>query len=702
MLAAGLPSLREELGLHPGPTLASGEPSYTLEDPVRNQFFRIDWLTFEILQRWSLGNPRDLLLSIESGTTLRATEEDVEAVSRFLHDNQLVQPDPLASSADMAARSRAGEGPWYMRLLHNYLFFRIPLLKPDRWLDRHARKFEWMFSSTFFRLSLLALIVGGVQVYRQWDQFHATLLDTFTPAGLFAYGVALIGIKCLHELGHALAAKRRGCRVPAMGVAFLVLWPVPYTDTNDVWRLSDKRHRHQVAAAGVATELLVAIWSTLAWTMLPDGVLRDIAFPLATTTWIATLAINASPFMRFDGYFVLSDWLDMPNLHARAFALARWDLRERLFGLGDPPPEYVGRRRHAGLVLFAWAVWLYRLVLFIGIAVLVYHFFIKLVGILLFCVEIVWFVVKPVASELKAWKAMWPRLKENRRARRSALLAALIVSLFVLPWPTRISATGMLRPAQVHTVHAPSHAQLVALPVGEGAQVKAGDALLQLGVAENSARAQALQAQAERLRWQLGAAGFTPEQRAQSTVLAEQLATTEAELAALAEEAGHYRPVAPFAGVVRGIDPELSPGVWVRKDERLAVVVGKGAEVVTYLDEESVRRVNVGDSARFFADGGEGPVLRLAVSGVDRAASVTLPGSVWAEPFGGSVPARQRGGTWYPERAVYRVTFYVAGDPEQLSGRVWRGKVVVAGDWEAPGARFVRAVSATFWREAGF
>jgi putative peptide zinc metalloprotease protein len=701
--AVSLPPLREELGLYPGPSLATGEPSYTLEDPVRNQFFRIDWLTFEILKRWSLGNPRDMLLSIEAGTALRPAQDDVEAVLRFLQENQLVQPDPLTSAAAMAARRRAGVGAWYTRLLHNYLFFRIPLLKPDRWLDRVAPKFEWMFSAMFFRLTLAALLVGGVQVYRKWDQFHATLMDTFTPSGLFAYGVALLGVKCAHELGHALSAKRRGCRVPSMGVAFLVLWPVPYTDTNDVWKLADKRHRRQVASAGVATELLVAVWSTLAWALLPDGILRDIAFPLATTTWIATLAINASPFMRFDGYFVLSDWLDMPNLHTRAFALARWDLRERLFGLGEPPPEYFPRRRHAGLILFAWGVWLYRLALFLGIAVLVYHFFIKLVGILLFAVEITWFVLRPVAAEIGAWRALWPRIRSSRRARLSMLLAGLGLLLFVLPWPTRIASTGTLRPAQVYTVHAPAHAQVAALPLREGARVKEGDALLKLAVTENSSRREALQAEVQRLGWQVAAAGFTPEQRAQSTVLAEQLATAQAQLAALDQEASRFAPTAPFDGVVRDIDPELAPGTWVHRNERLAVLVGAGgAEVATYLDEDDVRRVSIGDAARFYSDGAGGPALRLAVSGIDRDASPTLPDGRWAEQNGGSVPARERRGAWYPERAVYRVTFVVSGSPEELQGRVWRGKVVVSGSWEAPGARVARSLAALLWQEAGF
>lgn len=703
MNATVLPPLREELSLHAGPTLATGEPSHTLEDPVRNQFFRIDWLTFEILKRWSLDDPDDIALSIRTATTLRPEADDVRAVLTFLHENQLLRPDPLASVKDMAQRHRALQGAWHKQLLHHYLFFRIPLIKPDRLLNRIAPAFDWAFSAGFARLTLLALVVGGIQVYRDWDRFSATLMDTFTPSGMLAYALALVGVKCAHELGHALTAKRHGCRVPTMGIAFLVLWPVPYTDTNDAWRLGNNRWRQRVAAAGVATELVIAAWATLAWTLLPDGLLRSIAFPLATTTWIATLAVNTSPFMRFDGYFLLSDWLDMPNLHARAFALARWHLRECLFGLGMAPPEYFPRKRHVGLILFAWGTWLYRLTLFIGIAVLVYHFFIKIVGIFLFAVEIVWFVLRPVAQEIAAWRALWPRLKHSRRARRSALALALLMLLFVLPWPTRIQSTAMLRAATVFPIHAPQHAQVAALPLPEGAEVKAGEVLLRLAVPENDSRRAALAARVERLRWQAEAAGFDAEQRTRSVVAREELATAEAELAALEQEAARAAPVAPFAGRLRDIEPDLAPGAWVAKGERLALLVGHGGhEVDTYLSEDIVQRVAVGDRARFYADGLEGPFLSLEVTAIDRDATRILPSGMWAAQLGGAIVAREKRGAWYPEHAVYHVRFALQDAPKELRDQSWRGTVVIAGDWEAPGMRFVRAFFSVLWREIGF
>jgi len=702
-LQVRLPALREELSLHAGPALGTGEPSYTLEDPVRNQFFRIDWTTFEILARWSLGAPEDILLSLRAATPLDLAPADIASVFTFLQENQLLRPDPRSAVKPMAERHRAARGAWHTRLLHGYLFFRVPLLKPDRWLDRVAGSLDWLFAPAFLRLTMLALATGALLVWRQWDGFTATLAGSFTPGGMLAYALALGGVKCLHELGHALTAKRHGCKVPSMGLAFLVMWPVPYTDTNGAWRLADKRARQQIAAAGVATELAVAAWATLAWALLPDGLLRAIAFPLATTTWIATLAINASPFMRFDGYFVLSDWLDMPNLHARAFALARWDLRERLFGLGLAPPEYFAPRRHWGLIAFAWAVWIYRITLFLGIAVLVYHFFIKLLGIFLFAIEMSWFVLRPLTNELRAWRALWPRARRSRRTRWTGALALAALLLFVVPLPTRVQGSGMLHASEVFAIHAPEHAQVLDLPLREGSHVAAGATLIRFAVAENGSRREALNAQVERLRWQLDASGFDAEQRAQSSILREQLAGAEAQLALAVEEAARNVPVAPFAGTVRDVDPELAPGVWMGKNERVAVLVGdQGAQVTTYLDEDTVRRIGVGDHARFYPDGLGAPVLRLRVQGIDRDASRALPGAVWSAQQGGSVPAREKAGVWYPEHAVYRVSFALDGPAGTSNAHAWRGTVVIAGAWEAPGTRFARNVASVIWREAGF
>ncbi len=184
----------------------------------------------------------------------------------------------------------------------------------------------------------------------------------------------------VHEFGHAYTTKRFGCRVPTcMGLALLVMVPVLYTDVNESWKLTDRRHRLAIGLAGVTAELCCAAIAMCAWGFLPNGPARSAAFLVATSTWITTVLINLSPFMRYDGYYVLSDWLETPNLHQRAFALARWWLREKLLGLDDPPPEALPESRRRLLVFFAFLTWAYRFTLFLGIAAVIYHFAVKAV-----------------------------------------------------------------------------------------------------------------------------------------------------------------------------------------------------------------------------------------------------------------------------------------------------------------------------------
>lgn len=698
-----LPPLREELALHPGARLADGQPSWTLHDPVRNQFFQLDWPTFEILSRWSLPSAQAIVDAIASTTTLRPQIGDVEAVAEFLGTNQLLQPDARGSAAAFARYLRTTRGAWAKWLLHHYLFFRIPLVKPDRWLARWSDTVSVFYGAGFARLTLLVFGAGLVMVYRDWGTFSRTFVDTFTWRGLVGFAVTLLLVKVAHELGHAFTAKRYGCRVPTMGVAFLVLWPVAYTDTNEVWKLTERKQRLTVAAAGVATELIIAVWALLAWAILPEGLPKTAAFLLATTTWIATVLINCSPFMRFDGYFLLSDWLEMPNLHARAFALARWHLREKLFGLGASPPEHFAPRRARGLILFAYATWIYRLALFLGIAVLVYHFFIKAVGILLFVVEIGWFVLLPVWRELKVWRDLWPVLRRRPRAKRNAAIAALLIALFLVPWPTRISSSGLLRPVETFPVYAPEGAQLVELPWKEGSAVPAGQPILQLASPELTLRWRKANAAIESLQWQIATAGLRAEQRHNLQVLQEQHATALAELNSIQSLLEKYVPRAPFDGELRDLHPELRPGVWVARGERLALLVKQDAwRAEAFVTEDALQRVRVGDRARFYADGLAGPFLTLTVIAVDRDATRVLTNAALAAPFGGSVLTREQQGQFVPEQAVYRVTLVTGDNAGALAGHSWRGTVVIRGAWEAPGLAFARAAVSLFWREAGF
>ena len=696
-----LPQLREELTLHPGPVSGEGGPTWSLQDPVRNQFFRIDWNTFEILTRWHLDDATSIVDAVNSETTLNIDDDDIVNVVKFLTENELLRVDGAAGSrrfTEIAKRRKAGWGKW---LLHHYLFFRVPLLRPDRLLERLLRWVVPLYTVGFFKLTLAALVLGLVAVARQWEQFSATLIDTFSWQGLAGYGIALVVVKMVHEFGHALTAKRCGCRVPVMGVAFLVMWPMAYTDVNEIWKLPDRRRRLMVSGAGIATELVLAAWATLAWALLPDGTLRGVAFLLCTTTWLSTIAINASPFMRFDGYFMLCDWLDMPNLHQRSFALARWHMREVLFGLGDPLPEYLPPTRHMGLIVFAYVTWLYRLIIFFAIAVMVYDFFVKLLGIFLFIIEIVWFVVLPAWSEIKVWRERKETIRKAPKTRRTLLIIGSLLMFTVIPWQFQVEAQGILRPAQRFPLVTSAPSRVIALPLAHGQAVAAGQPLLQLESPELIMRRSVLRQRVAVLRWQVSAASFDSDLMPRQQVLAQEFAGTSAELAGVEQEISRLNPVAPFSGTLLDLPPDLAAGQWVGRNMQIATLIGSGVwRVETFLQERDMERVRVGDWGRFIAETPGGANIWLEVERVDRDVSRVLHEPMLSSMHGGEILSREKNSVLMPDQALYRVSLRVLGT---IGGaQAQRGKVVIIASPRTLAGGFIRAATGLVIREAGF
>jgi putative peptide zinc metalloprotease protein len=673
-----LPPLREELTLHDGPSAADGSPTWSLHDPVRNKFFRIDWTTFLVLSHWHLGQPRAICAAVQSKAPIELTDSDVDAVEKFLAQSELLQCFDAAASHRLAlARRRTHHAAWTW-LVHHYLFFRIPIFRPDAWLTRVAPHLGVFYSRGFLRLTLAALAIGLVGTLRQFPHFKATFVDTLTWEGLTAYAGVLIGIKALHELGHAFTAKRFGCRVPTMGIAFLVLWPVAYTDVNETWKLASRQKRLAIGGAGILTELAVAAWATLAWVLLPDGPLRSGAFLLAAVTWISTLAINASPFMRFDGYFLLSDWLDIPNLHDRAFALARWRLREWLFAIDEEKPECFSTRRERFLIAFAVLTWVYRLMLFLGIAVLIYRHTFKALGIVLFAVEMVWFVVLPVAREFGEWQKRWPVIRTRRRSRQSLAIAAGFLAIIFVPFDMRVSAQAVLRPAKSVALYAPEAGILLEAPRSHGSTIRAGEIAAKLFSPELEYQTASARARRESVAAQLRAAALDSEVQDKLPILREQLAALDTELAGLEQESLRLAPVAEFTAVV--VDPLLDahPGDTIARNERLMTLVdGASWEVRAFFTERDVARITPGAAAIFYPETPGAPPLELRVESIDRDASRELEEASLASLHGGEIPVHASQHALIPQRSMFGIRLTLKNPNAVHEIRQLRGRVVV-------------------------
>lgn len=695
-----LPPLREDLRLLPGPVSRGGAPTWTLHDPARHRFFRIGWLQFEILNRWGLGRSDAIADAIDAETTIRATEVDVRSFLRFAGQAGLLAPlgeqgtRRLSAEAD---RRRLSAGSW---LLKNYLFLRVRLLNPDRLLSWLLTYIGFVYTRGFAIAAGLLAVLGLHLVGQQWDAYWHEFQELFSLEGALMVGAALFGAKIIHELGHGLTARHFGCRVPAMGVALLVLWPVLWTDTTDAWRLTDRRQRMAIDAAGMASEIGLAVIATLAWTLLPDGPARTAAFLLSSSTWVITVLVNVNPLMRFDGYYLLSDWLDVPNLQDRGLAMARWWLRETLFALGDPPPEVFAPRLRTIVLAYALATLIYRFFLFIGIALLVFHIGFKALGLFLMGVEVWWFIARPILNELRVWARRLRAVRPRGRTLVTFGVFALLTAVLVVPWHGSVSGPAMLRAGHEAMLFTDEPGRLIAL-VSNGTRVPAGDVVFRLESPALDSRQQIVRAKAAALRSRIEGQAFDPQNADDIDVTWEELAQALAEERSLDAQRNALAVRAPFSGTVLDVVPTLRVGQWLPRREALAMLIDPSDQMVeAYVAEADVGRIHQRAAARFYPANTESP-LNLRVASLDVGSTRVLEERQLASPWGGPLAARRdTAGKLIPASAVYKV-FLEPRDGSATGVRRMPGTVVIEGDERSILGGLYRRAVALLMREAG-
>ena len=209
-------ALRQDLALHSGPRSGDGSPTWTIQDPARNRFFRLDWLTFEILCHWELGVPAQIAAAVRRCTPLDASEADVRQVERFLQGNELVMQVSPEHAANLAKAADANAKSLLLRLVHNYLFFRVPLLNPEPLLDWLVAHTQWVFSVRMLWLMIALAVIDVHLIFQHWSELAAHVDYSFSWDGLLMVGAAGIFSKVFHEFGHGLHGLLSQVRFPRL------------------------------------------------------------------------------------------------------------------------------------------------------------------------------------------------------------------------------------------------------------------------------------------------------------------------------------------------------------------------------------------------------------------------------------------------------------------------------------------------------
>ncbi|MAE91990.1 MAG: hypothetical protein CMI67_20835 [Pelagibaca sp.] len=698
-----LPPLREDLRISLGAPLLNGAPSWVIYDPIRHRFFQVGQRTMEMISNWSSGTISRLQSELQAKRALHVGAQEIRAVLEFLKSSDLLAETErgLARSFDSrVAKQRTSLIQW---ALHRYIFFRVPLVRPNNFLQATWPIVRPLFSRGFVILTLLMLFLGLYLASRQFSDVAAHFRAAFSFEGAVTYAVALAFVKIFHEMGHAYQAVARGLRVPVMGVAFIVLFPLLYTDTTDAWRLRTRRDRLMVDLGGILVELSLAVYATVLWCFLPDGAARDAAFAVATVSWVFSLLVNLNPLMRFDGYYLLADALGVHNLQPRSFNMGKWALREAMFGLGEPAPEKQSRRMRVFMTLYCYAIWIYRFFLFIAIALIVYTLFFKALGVILFLAEIAFFIAAPVLRELKVWFGMRKQIARSWRSWLTMGVLLVLVGLAAWPMSRRIHVPAVLDEARQQAIYASVNGQLQQVHVTEGDKVRAGDVLFsfqdpELPLMIEQARQRIALNQA---RLQAGAGDEV--ERASRVIVERQLEEERETLSSLLDRQSEMQIRAPHDGVVIDMNTYLQPGTWFGRKEFMGRIVEPGDLTVRgYIQEDALRRLDHDRLGHFIADNLKVPKLSVKDVEIADFSIKKLSDRYLAMTDGGDIPVLETKdekltpkGSWYPVTA--EITTAIAS-PKAIQ----TGAIILHSVPEAWVTRAFSRIAQVLVREADF
>lgn len=703
-----LPRIRKDLIFESAGEDQHGNQIWNMIDHSRNTFFRISFKAFNILKYWDECVDADEIVAVlNNKTIIEYDKEEIMEMILFLRSNNLVQSFTAEDNNMIYEQNKQTRRSIFSHMVHNYLFFKIPLVHPDEFLNKTYPYVKHFASRYFIWFLIISAILGIYLVSRQFDEFKNSLVQFFSMEGMSYYFIALIVAKISHELGHAYATKSAGRRVSSMGVAFLVMFPILYTDTTSVWRVRSKSKRLQIAAAGMAVEVSLAILSLLLWSFLEDGPVRSAVFLLATVTWIMTLAINLNPLMRFDGYYLLQDWLGVDNLQTRGFAHARWNLREKLFGFGLEPPEFVTEKQHRWFLVYSYSTWIYRFFLFLGIALLVYLFFFKILGIFLFAVEIVWFILRPIFGELKQWWEMRTMFSFNLKTFITLLFIVGLISLLVVPWHKTISLPSIYYADKHEKVYSVDSGVIKSLNIKEGSLVNEGDILVEVENRDNQLELKKTILDLLAKKVMLSGQIANEKKSSSSQIIKQEMMILKKKLYSVKMANRKNIIKANFSGIVSELANGLTTGSYVLANQPLMKITApKSGKITAYILEKDFNYIKIGDIAKFYPTALSYKTFEAKVVNINHSNTTNLMELGLASSNGGLIavrPLSEKGEQiLVPEETIYEVKLEPIGDNVKNILRTQQGNILIKGQNISFLSQAWLQIKAVLIKESGF
>jgi putative peptide zinc metalloprotease protein len=612
------------------------------EDPSSSQFFRVGLEEYQFFR--SLDGTQTVAAIIarlardRSGETF--TEYEALQMLRWLKDHHLlaVESDRATGKGEESQRAWAGAVKWM-----NPLIVRIPLAQPDRLFAMLARALKPFLGWFGFFAWLCVVIAGGSQIAVEWGRFTRGFNGIIARDNWLWLGLVWVGLKVLHEFGHGIYCRHFGARVREIGVIFILFMPMGYVDAAASLGLPSRWRRIAVACAGMYVEFFVAAIAAIVWASRPDGAAATVLHNVVVMGTVVTLFFNANPLMRFDGYFVLSDLLGIPNLAPRGRTWFTRAVSWLLTGVRKLRPERPASREEWIIALYGIAAWVWQNVAFVGMLVAASVMF-RGGGIAFAVVAAVAWMVPAVAAFVRqAGGHMRGGMGAMADiALRFALIAALIGMVLFVPYRKTVVARGVVEFGDTRIVRAECPGFVGRIHVRDGDVVAQGALLMELrneevaSAIEKSRRE--LEAQEVRTRIAYARRDVAEYQAEMAKVDGLQKAMKENE-----SYAGTLKVRAPIAGRVSSRTLKQALGAYIQRGEEiLKIGEATGRDVRLALGQDAEphfkaalhRRVSVRIEGR-------GGTFSARLERLDGNASRTLPHAALTALAGGPLAVQR-------------------------------------------------------------
>jgi len=476
-----------------------GEKKYALRDPISGTIQLFSLQAYTVIGLMD-GN-RDLnQIWLMAGDLLKdelPTQEDVVSLMASLYQTDMLYLDVPVNAADLFERSDKKQSKKALQKVYSPLSVQIPLFDPTRLLDKICPWIDRCMGWPLRWIYLVVVAYGLVVAAQNFDALTSNAADRVLAAdNLFLLWVIYPLIKIIHELGHAYTVRRYGGQVHEVGVMFLVFFPMPYVNASESAAFSDKRQRMTVAAAGLVVELLIAAAAVVLWSMAADGLAKSILYNIAFMAGISTVLFNGNPLLKFDAYYVLADYLEIPSLAKRGVTYWGYLFKKYIFRFREIEDPSVDNRERYWLFFYNMFSFIYRL--FISISIVMFigsKYFV--VGVLLG----IWTLVSSwVIPFVKTISLPFRDPQFVMQGKKPSIVVGLLALflwglLFQLPLPRSVTSSGVAWVLDHERLYAGESGFAKELSLPSDQRVESGQLLLRLSNQELLDRAAIVDAQ---------------------------------------------------------------------------------------------------------------------------------------------------------------------------------------------------------------